>query len=152
LRQAYFKALNLSSRGDNSARFDYAALRALFTAAYAKLAGAPYAHGLDWAEEGPPVQVVPPTRKRKSEQITPAEVGADEEASPPAPRPRKQRRSAARGAAAERTPPTRCSSRLAAKEQRGAASPAAVAAPVPAASPASASAPSAEFVSRRRCI
>ena len=41
--RAYFAALRLEQGADNAARFDYAALKALFCDAYAQLAGAPYA-------------------------------------------------------------------------------------------------------------
>jgi hypothetical protein len=100
--QAYFAALGLKRRAKNAARFEYAPLRTLFAGAYAKLAGAAYEGGLDFAEEGA-AGGPEPVRKRKrapaaaASPAAPAEEVKEAEAAKAAAP--KRRRSASAAAA-----------------------------------------------------
>ena len=93
----HFSMLGLERVADNAARFDYVALRAGFERAYWQLAGTPYAHGRDWAEEeggeegaggsvGAASPGGSPASGRKRARPAAAETAAEEEEAPAAKR------------------------------------------------------------------
>ena len=110
--QDYFAVLQLETAGDNAARFDYPALRCIFTRAYEGVAGVPYTHCLDLAG-GAGAAGSAPARKRSSGNAAAAPAAMAEAAAKPAEAPVPKRARAARAPAAPAPEPRTTRSRAA---------------------------------------